>query len=375
MGQDGFIWWLGVVEDVADPMLLGRAKVRIFGYHPQYKEDETTSNSVNRVPIADLPWAVPILPLNMVNAYGRMKLGEWVFGFFMDGKEAQEPAMVGYIPHIPGKDMPKPDELFGRYGDNVRNFSHVYTNAYGEQFRPQDFAQAGKEYSHRLDRFSFKTASGHMIELIDDLTDIHTRDIQLSHANGSKIKATADHLGNSDLTISERGGQSIKISTDKVGNKETKITEGGGQSIKMTTTSSGDCTINITHPKGSTITIAPNGQISISSPESIAVSSSKAVSISGTTGVTVTAPTIALASSTTNNQNVMNTNTLNANLINLSGVGNLATKIAQMDAQIELAKSLPNLAPLYSQVSSLGYQTSSLGSQIYNLTQQVNALS
>lgn len=321
LGQDGFVWWLGVVEDIADPMLLGRARVRIFGYHPQYKVDEAVNpdTSINKVPISELPWAVPILPVNMVNAYGHIKLGEWVFGFFLDGKEAQEPAMVGYIPHIPPKDIPKTEELFGKYGDNIRNFSHVYTNSLGEPFRSQDFAQPGKEYSHRLDRFSFKTPSGHLIEFIDDVTDIHTRDMQISHANGSKLIATSDHLGNHDITLSESGGQNIKMST----------------------TLTGDCTINIVHPKGASITIAPNGSITISSPETVSVTTPKSVSINGGTGVSATAPSISLNSTTTNNQNVLNTNVLNAQSINLTGVGNLAAKIASMDAQIELAKTLP----------------------------------
>lgn len=313
LGQDGFVWWLGVIEDIADPMLLGRARVRIFGYHPQYKVDENINpdTSINKVPISELPWAVPVLPVNMVNAYGHLKLGEWVFGFFLDGKDAQEPAMLGYIPHIPPKDMPKPEELFGKYGDNIRNFAHVYTNALGEPFRSQDFGQPGKEYSHRLDRFSFKTPSGHLIEFIDDVTDIHTRDMQISHANGSKLIATSDHLGNHDITLSESGGQNIKMST----------------------TLTGDCTINISHPKGASIVISPDGQVTINSPENVSVVSAKAVNVN--------ALTVNLNSATTNNQNVLNTKSLNAMSINLTGVGDVAAKIALMDAEIEIAKTLP----------------------------------
>ena len=33
MGQDGFVWFVGVVEDRNDPDQLGRARVRCLGFH------------------------------------------------------------------------------------------------------------------------------------------------------------------------------------------------------------------------------------------------------------------------------------------------------------------------------------------------------
>jgi hypothetical protein len=33
MGQDGFIWFVGVVEDRNDPERLGRVRVRALGFH------------------------------------------------------------------------------------------------------------------------------------------------------------------------------------------------------------------------------------------------------------------------------------------------------------------------------------------------------
>ena len=32
-GSDGFTWWVGEVESNKDPMVLGRVKVRIYGWH------------------------------------------------------------------------------------------------------------------------------------------------------------------------------------------------------------------------------------------------------------------------------------------------------------------------------------------------------
>jgi hypothetical protein len=89
IGQDGFIWWVGKVVDIDDPLTLGRCKVRIFGYHGEEKD----------IANDDLPWAVAIHPINLPNFYGTPRIDDWVFGFFLDSLAAQEPAMLGYFPY------------------------------------------------------------------------------------------------------------------------------------------------------------------------------------------------------------------------------------------------------------------------------------
>ena len=115
LGHDGFIWWIGIVEDINDPMTLGRCKVRCFGYHPAKK--------TNLVPTEDLPWALTIHPLNTPNLYASPKVGEWVFGFFLDSLSAQEPAILGYLPAIPEEAT----EYFGTAPNLTRNFARVNT--------------------------------------------------------------------------------------------------------------------------------------------------------------------------------------------------------------------------------------------------------
>ena len=113
IGQDGFIWWIGVVEDINDPLTLGRCRVRCFGYHP--------AKSTNLVPTEDLPFALSIHPLNTPNLHGTPRVGEWVFGFFLDALAAQEPAILGYLPAIPQAAA----EYFGAPPSLTRNFAYV----------------------------------------------------------------------------------------------------------------------------------------------------------------------------------------------------------------------------------------------------------
>jgi len=95
MGQDGFVWAIGVVEDRFDPEKLGRVRVRWLGYHTEDKEKILTK---------DLPWAqvmqsvggnsmagVGDAPVNLVE-------GSWVVGFFRDPISLQDPIVIGTMP-------------------------------------------------------------------------------------------------------------------------------------------------------------------------------------------------------------------------------------------------------------------------------------
>jgi len=91
IGKDGFVWFIGVVEDRADPLGLGRCKLRIFGWHTDNKSE---------LPTSDLPWALPMYPINNSKAFSAPRLGEWVVGFFMDVASGQSPVMMGIIPGL-----------------------------------------------------------------------------------------------------------------------------------------------------------------------------------------------------------------------------------------------------------------------------------
>ena len=98
MGKNGFVWFVGVVEERNDPKRLGRLKVRCLGYHTE---------KLDRLPTADLPWAHVMNPITSatVSGLGQTPLGAvegtWVVGFFQDGEDAQMPVIIGTLPGIP----------------------------------------------------------------------------------------------------------------------------------------------------------------------------------------------------------------------------------------------------------------------------------
>jgi hypothetical protein len=59
--------------------------------------------------------------LNTPNLYGTPRVGEWVFGFFLDALSAQEPAILGYLPAIPEA----ASSYFGTPSSLTRNFASV----------------------------------------------------------------------------------------------------------------------------------------------------------------------------------------------------------------------------------------------------------
>jgi hypothetical protein len=91
IGKDGFVWFIGVVENRADPLGMGRCQLRIFGWH--------TDNS-NDLPTTNLPWAQPMYPINNAKSFSAPRLGDWIVGFFMDGESAQAPVMMGVLPGL-----------------------------------------------------------------------------------------------------------------------------------------------------------------------------------------------------------------------------------------------------------------------------------
>ena len=110
VGRDGFIWWIGQVvsEEKWSGNLPGyrtsttedhrgfgeRYKVRIMGYHTANKKELTDEQ---------LPWASVMYPVTSGSggagtwSNAALRQGSFVFGFFIDGEDAQQPVIMGVI--------------------------------------------------------------------------------------------------------------------------------------------------------------------------------------------------------------------------------------------------------------------------------------
>ena len=131
VGRDGFVWWIGRVADSdvwrneatdTDAGWAYRCKVRIIGYHPFDEEV---------LPESDLPWAHVLVDATSGSGQGcygessRMVGGETVFGFFMDGEEAQNPVVFGALARQNNKSG------YGPTNSDVESISGTEANAFG----------------------------------------------------------------------------------------------------------------------------------------------------------------------------------------------------------------------------------------------------
>jgi len=128
LGRDGFRWWIGqVAPDEAQGAQNdgggwgNRFKVRILGYHPY---------STVELPNEDLPWAQVLLsPSDGSGAANRGKTvrlspSDTVFGFFLDGDNAQIPVITGVFGRtssVPSSTFASPFVPFTGYTGKIKN--------------------------------------------------------------------------------------------------------------------------------------------------------------------------------------------------------------------------------------------------------------
>lgn len=196
MGQDGFIWYTGVVEDRNDPLKVGRVRVRCLGYHTENKEE---------LPTSDLPWASVMMPVTTPSMSGLghtpsfLVEGTWVVGFFRD-PDLQEPIVMGSLPGIPSTAADTKigfNDPNGIYPTEI-NESDVNKLARGTQKYPENIDNSigipadpyGGEYPKN---HVYETESGHLKEYDDTPNKERIRERHKSgtfyeiHPNGDKV--------------------------------------------------------------------------------------------------------------------------------------------------------------------------------------------
>ena len=209
-GFSNMLHFVGVVEDAHDRTNSGRVKVRAFGIHPPRSND----GEEDSVPTAHLPWATvldgtygvaPVIP----------SVGDWVFGFFIDGREAQQPMIMGRLPgmHLqfpagsrqPGEDGYIPPEAVGKFGEPPL---HRYNS--GED------AQKGQTVSQRVyQKNNIPTANGESFDeppVMMPENNINNRVIKSKDGDNFIVLGTYEDGDNGDyILISNSNGSVFQI--------------------------------------------------------------------------------------------------------------------------------------------------------------------
>jgi hypothetical protein len=313
-GLEGFVWYIGVVEDRNDPDLLGRVRVRCFGWHTENKE---------LIPTDALPWAHTVFPTNLPATY-TPKEGDMVFGFFMDGDSAQNPIVMGVLPGIP---IAKADTTIGfndPKGKYPKRINEPTTSRLARN-RPEETiiekrrraqkkgikSAGGVDWSEPTPSFAPKypynyaheTESGHAFELDD--TPGKER-VHLAHNSGTFIEM--DYNGdriekvkkdNYTLVMGKdfvyvEGTCSVTVAGDcnlKVGGKINV------EASEINMNSSGEVKI-----KGSKVKIESTGSMDLKSASAFNAGGGKSASISASATVTLQANKIDLAGAQVNMQ-------------------------------------------------------------------------
>ena len=326
MGQDGFSWFIGVVEDRNDPEKAGRVRVRCLGYHSTKTED---------IPLESLPWASIMMP---VTAGGNSGIGTsshfliegtWVVGFFRDPAK-QEPVIMGALPGVntstksnftiasssavggysegggfkdpkgvypTTKYVGKPDtnllaqELVSEHASNsVKTSTDSWSTASGSAEQPASTQSSAKYPTNHV----YETESGHYVEFDDTAGNerIHLYHkmgtfIEIDSAGNVIIKTVGNVTnivaGNMDTYV--KGNYSISAGgnidiyakgnlTEKVdGNRKTTITGNDEVSITGTLTAMVTKDVTNTYSANLTTTITALGSIKASGAMTVGGSS------------------------------------------------------------------------------------------------------
>jgi hypothetical protein len=194
IGEEGFRWFFGIVEDRDDPKKIGRVRVRIYNVHPF-----TTGGAPDlvNVPTDHLPWATVINSIISAGILGvnndgvgvsptGMMVGTTVFGFFADGRESQIPVILGTMAGIVGtqEDNELPKSAIEINSAAQIKESEKVDSAYPFPGEPVSPYNAKYPYNKVL-----RTESGHLIEIDDTVSKER---IHIMHKTGTYVEIDSD---------------------------------------------------------------------------------------------------------------------------------------------------------------------------------------
>jgi len=154
VGRDGFYWWIGQIapekswrdnkrgipsdDNKKTPGFGERYKVRIMGHHTAVPSELSDD---------ELPWASVMYPVTAGGGTGassqscNLRQGMFVFGFFMDGEDGQQPVIMGVIgtnsytavmKNIPDAKFIPFTGLSPENGDRVATYARSASDSKGE---------------------------------------------------------------------------------------------------------------------------------------------------------------------------------------------------------------------------------------------------
>jgi hypothetical protein len=234
MGEEGFIWFIGIADDIVDPLKNGRIKVRIPSEHGVPGQ----SGLKKVVETADLPWATVMMPVTSASFDGvgtsptGIFKGSYVVGFYLDPHKN--------IPMIMGT-----FNLLERGNDKKNN--DVAKLARGDGPVPKDYLDYEPESKYAAVypfNKTMTTVSGHVIE-VDDTPK--SERLHVYHTSGTYIEISPDGTivtksakDNIDITIGDKnivvesGDMSIVAVNGKItiqAKGDVEISSGGTLSI------------------------------------------------------------------------------------------------------------------------------------------------
>jgi hypothetical protein len=219
LGDPSFRWWWGCVEDRIDPLQKGRVRVRIHSYHSPFKKD---------IPTDALPWAEVVQPATTGNTPQSSPVGLaeglWVFGFFKDGNECQQPVVLGWLPTLP-EEPPKEGTKGTDTLQQKDSEFETFQKNYGDGFRDPRKQSELKEYPSKEVKRKYpfgknKVSKERGVQLEEKepkkQTDRHGRAIAINDA--TKIKDTIIQLKKTprpDGLYDKSKIADIKVTTEK----------------------------------------------------------------------------------------------------------------------------------------------------------------